>query len=86
MGQQELPGCVECLFCGLWRDTPEMSLKELRAHLHSLGLQGKLNDAKDAIAAICPSCERSDCPECGHPIMEHQDEHGLVTNCDGTRR
>lgn len=79
-------GAMECLFCHDRREIPQMLLADLHAMLQSEGYQGKLTEAGDAIAAICPTCERGDCPDCGQPVIEHQDDGGMVLCCDGRKR
>jgi hypothetical protein len=83
---RRLPGVVECMFCGSQRVVPEVSLHDLAIMIRARGYQGKLTEKGLAIAAICPTCEVGDCPNCGHPVSEHCDDEGLVLRCDGTRR
>jgi hypothetical protein len=81
----ELHGVVECLFCKDREVVPEVSLHELGAMIRARGYRGKLNEAGDAIAAICPTCDVSDCPGCGQPVNQHRIEDGTVVCCDGSR-
>ena len=74
------------MFCRDRRDVPEMTLHELGVMIRARGYQGKLNEAGDAIAAICPTCEVGECPDCGQPVLDHRDEDGMVLCCDGRRR
>lgn len=86
MSDTNIPGAVECMFCGNRQEYPQFTMRDLHRVAREEGFAGRLNDDRTALAAICPACGRGDCPDCGQPVSEHQTKHGKVTNCDGTPR